>query len=105
VVEGDLHISQGAVLEGAVKVKGRTTVDDGASLLAALVSVGDASVGAACQLSGPVLCESSLALGRAVVVGSQGALTTVSAPQISLSDAVTVHGTLWARESGRVLRS
>jgi hypothetical protein len=105
IVEGDLHISQGAVLEGAVKVKGRTTVDDGVRLHAALVSVGDTAVGAACQLVGPVVCESSLALGRAVVVGSEAALTTVSAPQITLADAVTVHGCLWAHDCGRVLRA
>jgi len=105
VIEGDLHISQGTVLEAALKVKGRTTVDDGVRLQAALVSVGDASIGSACWLAGPVVCEARLALGRAVVVGSDAALTTVSAPQITLADAVTVHGTLWAREHGRVLRA
>lgn len=104
IVEGDLHISQGAWMQSAVKVKGCTTVDAGVRMDAAMVSVGILSVGAACQLAGPVLCESGLSLGRAVVVGRENALSTVSAPQISLADAVTVHGSVWAREAGRVVR-
>ncbi len=105
IVEGDLHISQGALMQSPVKVKGRTTVDAGVRMDASLVSVGTLAVGAACRLAGPVICESALSLGRAVVVGSEQALSTVSAPQISLSDAVTVHGSLWAREAGRVVRA
>ncbi|MEY2839777.1 MAG: hypothetical protein RJB60_2076 [Pseudomonadota bacterium] len=105
IVEGDLHIAQGAVMEAAVKVKGRTTVDAGVRMKAALVSVGATAVGAACHLAGPVVCEAALALGRAVVVGSEQAMTTASAPQITLADAVTVHGSLWAHEAGRVLRA
>jgi len=105
VVDGDLHIAQGAVMQAAVKVKGRTTVDAGVRMQAALVSVGSTAVGAASHLAGPVVCEAGLALGRAVVVGSEHALTTVSAPQITLADAVTVHGSLWAHDAGRVLRA
>lgn len=105
IVEGDLHISQGAVMQSPVKVKGRTTVDAGVRMEAALVSVGTLAVGAACQLAGPVLCESALFLGRAVVVGTERALSTVSASQISLADAVTVHGSIWARDAGRVVRA
>jgi hypothetical protein len=105
IVEGDLHISQGAVMQMPVKVKGRTTVDAYAQLEASLVSVGTLAVGAGCQLAGPVLCESALFLGRAVVVGSEHALSTVSAPQINLAEAVTVHGSICARDAGRVVRA
>jgi hypothetical protein len=105
IVEGDLHIAQGAIMDAAVKVRGRTTVDAGVHMKAALVSVGATAVGAACHLAGPVVCEAALALGRAVVVGSEQAMATVSAPQITLADGVTVHGSLWAHEAGRVLRA
>lgn len=105
IVEGDLHISQGALMMSSVKVKGRTTLDAGVRMEAALVSVGTLSVGAACHLAGPVVCESGLSLGRAVVVGSEQALSSVSATQISLADAVTVHGSVWARDAGRVVRA
>lgn len=105
VVDGDLHIAQGAVMLRAVKVKGRTTVDQGVRMQAALVSEGDTAVGAACHLAGPVACEGKLALGRAVVVGSEQALSSVSALHVTLADAVTVHGSLCAHEAGRVLRA
>jgi len=63
------------------------------------------ALGARCDVVGPVVGESQVLLGRAVQVGSLEALTTVTAQDITLSEAVCIHGSVWAREAGRVRRA
>ena len=83
---------------------GKTT-DADVRFDAAVVSQGPMALGARCDVAGPVVGESQVMLGRAVEVGTLDALTTVTAQEITLSEAVCIHGSVWARESGRVRRA
>ena len=105
VVDGDLHIGQGAWLQAPLKVKGRLTTDADVRFDGAVVSQGAMALGARCDVVGPVVGESQVLLGRAVHVGSLEALTTVTAQEVTLSEAVCIHGSVWAREAGRVRRA
>ena len=51
-----------------------------------------------------MVSETAVLLGAGCTVGAPGCPATVAAPRIEVAPGVVVHGTLWASESGRLVK-
>jgi cytoskeletal protein CcmA (bactofilin family) len=102
VVQGHLVIHRGAGIDGSIKAHGDVRLDPGVSVTGAVVSTRSISAVGRCTLGGPVLSEREVRLGAGSVVGALGAPATVAAPVIRIEPGVVVHGTVWARDDGRL---
>jgi len=103
VIRGKLHIHSGARVCGSVKSVKDMLIEDGVSVEGSLISARKMRIGPRCAVHGPVIAERELAIAAGTRCGSQQYPTTVSAPSIELEEGVVVFGTVWARESGRVV--
>jgi hypothetical protein len=78
-------------------------IEDGVSVEGSLISARKMRIGPRCSIHGPVIAERELAIAGGTRCGTRQYPTTVSAPCIELEEGVVVFGTVWARESGRVV--
>ena len=105
VIRGRLHIHSGARICGSVKSVKDMVIEDGVSVEGSLISARKMRIGPGCAIHGPVIAERELAIAAGTRCGTGQYPTTVSAPWIELEEGVVVFGTVWARESGRVVAS
>ncbi len=103
VTRGKLHIGAGARVLGSVKSNGHMIVDSVVSVEGSLISATTMHVGPNCRIAGPVLAEHGIVIESGTHCGAPGSPTTVSAPTIELEEGVSVFGSLWARNEGRVV--
>jgi predicted acyltransferase (DUF342 family) len=103
VTRGTLHIGAGARVLGSVKSNGHLAMDSGASVEGSLISATTMHIGPDCHIGGPVLAEHGIVIESGAHCGAPGSPTTVSAPTIEMEEGVSVFGSLWARNEGRVI--
>jgi len=103
VVRGNLRIGSGAQVFGSVKSGKELVAESGAVIDGSLISSKKLLIGPRCLVRGPIISERSLIIEAGAQCGDPDAPTTVSATRISVSPAVIVFGTVWAREQGEVL--
>ncbi|MEM1095155.1 MAG: hypothetical protein AAGJ10_11185 [Bacteroidota bacterium] len=121
LIQGDLDIPSGSVLDGDYVVHGTTTLSDDVTINGALKSYGPITTGARCTvthalmteqhltlgpdntLGGPVLAETHLDAAPGLQVGSASSLATLSASTIALRPTSRVYGTVWAKDGGKVV--
>lgn len=103
VARGTLRIGAGARMLGSVKGHRSVVLEDKAAVSGSLISSGELRVGHACRIGGPILAERCIEISSEVVCGLPDAPTTVSSPIVHAAEGSLFHGTLWARETGRVM--
>ncbi|MEM6645176.1 MAG: hypothetical protein AAF730_02880 [Bacteroidota bacterium] len=121
LIQGDLDVPSGSVLDGDYVVHGSTTLGDDVIINGALKSYGAITTGARCTvthalmteqhltlgpdntLGGPVLAETHLDAAAGVQVGSPSSSATLSASTITLRPGSRVYGTVWAKDGGKVV--
>lgn len=102
MVSGSLRIGAGSVVRRSVKSKGPMTIEHNVWVRGSVVSNSDVTIDADCAIGGIVVAERAVTIGHRTRIGSEDALSTVSAPEISVAPGAVAHGTVWARERGRV---
>ncbi len=101
VASGDIWIGEGTRITGSVKSNRHLRIARGCVLQGAVVAAEDLRVGPDCRVNGPAVAEGSLEAESGAVFGFPEKLTSVTAPRITVAAGAVIHGTLWARESGR----
>jgi len=104
VTSGELRFGPGCEVAGSLKSNAALHLGAGARVEGAVVAVGALFIGEGCYVRGPVVSESVVHLGGASVVGLSAHPTSISAPRVVAGPEARVHGTVWAREEGRVAR-
>jgi cytoskeletal protein CcmA (bactofilin family) len=99
IVIGNVVVSEGARVEGSIKAHGTMHVKTGAVVVGALSARGRIVVEDGARLSGPVISETSIIIGAAVV-GIASKRTTVTAPRVELRTGATVYGAVMAADGG-----
>ena len=79
--QGTMHIKSRAVVMGSLAARERIVIEDGA------------------RLSGPVISETSIVVGAAVV-GIASKRTTVTAPRVELRAGATIYGAVMSADGG-----
>lgn len=90
-IMGSLKSHQGMRLEQNVRIDG------------GVVSEHNLKIGKGCMIKGPIVGEKTVTIGAGSIVGSLKFPTTITAPVIHIEEGAIVHGTLWARDVGKVL--
>ncbi len=103
VVRGTLRIGAGARVCGSLKSGKDLVLESGVSVEGSLISGQRMHVSPNCILTGPMIAEHGMFLGTATVCGSPERPTTVTSPVIEVEEGALIFGSLWARESGRVV--
>jgi len=103
VVRGRLRIGSGARVSGSVKSTKDMTLENGVAIAGSLISAQGMRIGRDCAVHGPVIAEHAIFIAAETCCGNAQNPTTVSAPEIEIEEGAQVFGTLWARESGRVV--
>jgi predicted acyltransferase (DUF342 family) len=103
VVRGTLSVGAGARVCGSLKSGKDMILEGGVRVEGSLISGERMHVGPDCSLYGPIIAERGMFLGSATVCGAPERPTTVTSPAIEVQEGALVFGTLWARESGRVV--
>ena len=102
VTEGTLDVGSGSWMRAAIKGKKDLKLGAGCRCDDAVIAGNALEIGEDCQLTGPLISESSIVLKRGSIVGTEDHPTTVTAPRISIEPGVVVFGSIWARELGKV---
>ncbi len=103
VARGTLRIGSCARMLGSVKGHRSVVLANNIQVNGSLISSGELRVGADCHIAGPILAEHHVQFASGVVCGAPDSPTTVSSPVIEAMDGTLFFGTLWARETGRVI--
>jgi len=103
VARGTLHIGPGARMVGSVKGHGSVVLEERVVVSGSLISSGELRIGRACRIGGPILAERRIEISSQTVCGMPDMPTTVSSPIVHATEGSLFHGTLWARETGRVV--
>jgi len=121
LVQGDLNVPNGSVLDGDYVVHGTTTLGDDVRVNGALKSYGAITTGAQCTvthalmteqyltlgpdntLGGPVLADTHIDAASGLQVGTSSSLATLSASTIALRPQSRIYGTVWAKDGGKVV--
>ena len=104
VCAADLWLGAGCHATGSLKARGDLVVDEGCRVSGSVFAEGLIRLGPRCRVLGSVVSETEIVLGAGCLIGAPGHPATVAAPRITVALGAVVHGTLWAGESGRVMR-
>lgn len=120
LVDGDLVLDPGEVLDGSLVVRGALTLRSGATVNGSVTCYGDLTVGESARIfgaafsrqsvwlaaesfvAGPCVADRAIRLGQSATVGMENARSTVSAPRIESHAYAAVFGIIHATESGQV---
>jgi hypothetical protein len=103
VVRGNLTVGAGARVCGSLKSGKDIVLESGVCVEGSLISGERMRIGSNCSIYGPIIAERGMFLASATVCGGPGRPTTVTSPVIEIQEGSLMFGTLWARESGRVV--
>lgn len=119
--DGDVELPGGSVLEGDLIVRGSITVGPSCTIHGSIKSYLDIVIGAGSVIEGSCFAHGKIALGRGgrvfgqlssitaiacedgCMVGRPGRPASTIAPDITIIGACRFHGSLWARNTGRIL--
>jgi cytoskeletal protein CcmA (bactofilin family) len=103
VTRGKLIVRAGARVAGSVKSNKDMLLEHGAIVEGSVISAEQMVIGQNCSLRGPVIAERKMIIRTGTNCGDANGSTTVSSPEIEVEEGVLIFGTLWARQSGRVV--
>ena len=103
IVIGNVVVSEGARVEGSIKAHGTMHVRTGAVVMGSLSARGRIVIEDGARLSGPVISETNVVVGAAVI-GIASRRTTVTAPRVELRTGATVYGAVMAADGGASLK-
>ncbi|MGH9736239.1 MAG: hypothetical protein ACRD8A_16830 [Candidatus Acidiferrales bacterium] len=103
VARGTLRIGAGARMLGSAKGHRSVVLEEKAVVCGSLISSGELYISRDCRIGGPILAERRIEISSGTVCGMPEAPTTVSSPVVHATEGSSFHGTLWARETGRVV--
>lgn len=104
VTRGKLHVRAGARIVGSLKSTKDMFLEAGVVIEGSAISAEGMVVGRGCALHGPVIAERWMAIHSGTRFGSTEKPTTVSSLMIEAEGGVLLNGTLWARQSGKVVQ-
>lgn len=104
VCGADVWLGAGCNANGSLKARGEVVTDEGCRIAGSVFAEGVVELGPGCSVRGSVVSETAVLLGAGCTVGAPDCPATVAAPRIEVAPGVVVHGTLWASESGRVMK-
>ena len=103
VTRGNLIIRAGARVAGSVKSNKDMLLEQGVMVEGSVISAEQMVIGKNCTLHGPVIAERQMTIRTGAKCGDANKPTTVSSPEIEVQEGALIFGTLWARQSGRVV--
>ncbi|MEO6383717.1 MAG: hypothetical protein ABIO30_04590 [Thermomonas sp.] len=119
--DGDIDLPEGSVLEGDLIVRGSITLGPSCTIHGSIKSYLDIVIGAGSVIEGSCFAHGKIALGRGsrvlgqlssitaiacedgCMVGRPGRPASTIAPDITIIGTCRFHGSLWARNTGRIL--
>jgi carbonic anhydrase/acetyltransferase-like protein (isoleucine patch superfamily) len=102
VVRGAVRIGQNARVEGSIKSHEDMRIEDGAVIEGSVISGRDLELGRACAVSGPAVASNRLTIHADCRIGTETHPTSAIAPFIFVDPGVSICGTVWARNYGKV---
>lgn len=105
IVRGKVRLGADCVIRGSIKAYGDVEVGRGSIIEGSCFSHGHILLQRDCRVSGQVSSIISISFADACMIGRPGRPASTIAPQISISGSCRLHGSLWARNSGRTLRA
>jgi len=102
IVTGELRIASGARLFGSAKSYKNAVLEEGACVHGSIVCGETIRLGPRSFVTGPVMAEGDVVIGRGSQVGAPDALTTISSCGAEIAIGCQLHGTVWARVRGNV---
>ena len=103
IVIGNIIVNEGARIDGSIKAHGTIHVKTGAIIFGSLSARGRIVIEDGARLSGPIISETSIIVGAAVV-GIASKRTTVTAPRVELRSGATVFGAVMAADGGESVK-
>lgn len=119
--DGDIDLPAGSVLDGDLIVRGNVTLGAACTILGSIKSYRDVIIGSGSVIEGSCFARGKIALGRdssvlgqlssiiaiacedGCTVGRPGRPASTIAPDITIIGTCRFHGSLWARNTGRIL--
>lgn len=98
IVRGPLNIGANCRIEASIKAHGLVTVGNRTHISGSIVSTDDIDVGREVEVGGSVIAEGFVIIRQDSVIGTPGALSSITAEHIQLKRGVRVHGSVWARQ-------
>jgi len=102
VARGRIHLAEASHVIGCLKSNHDMELAPNVRIEGSLVSATNLRIGRGCFVMGPVLAEGELVIESGTRIGTPTHPTTVQAPRIRIAPGVTLHGSLFAPERGRV---
>ena len=102
IVTGFLVMGKSSTLIGNIKAREGISIAHGCEVRGAITCDKRIYIFAQAFVTGPVVSERDILIGKGAQVGFPDAPTTVTAANIILEDDVLVHGAVWAHEVGMV---
>ncbi len=99
IVLGNVVVGEGARVQGSIKAHGTMHLKPGAVVMGSITARGRLVVEDGARLSGPVISETTVVIGAAVV-GIASTRTTVAAPRVTLRPGATIYGAVMAADGG-----
>jgi predicted acyltransferase (DUF342 family) len=103
VVLGAARIGRRARIEGGIKSHGTLFLEEDVVVEGSVVSDRSVVLSKGCRVLGPILAEETIYIHPGAIAGTPDKPTTVSAWTILVALGAVCHGTMWARNEGRVV--
>jgi cytoskeletal protein CcmA (bactofilin family) len=103
VTRKEMHVKKDTFIIGALKSHREMRLEENIRIDGGVVSQHNLKIGQGCIIKGPVVAGKTVTIGSGCIIGSLECPTTITAPTIHIEEGAIVHGTLWARNMGRVL--
>ena len=103
VARGRLLIRTGAHVYGSAKSHHEMILEEGVTVGGSLISASKMHIGSNCAVHGPIIAEREIKIATGTRCGTSTLPTTISSLRVLVQEGVVAYGTLWARESGRIV--
>jgi predicted acyltransferase (DUF342 family) len=103
IAKGAVTVGERCRIEGSLKSVKQMTIGQGSIIEGAVIASKDLHIESNCIIVGPVVSESTVTIEAGCVIGSPTLPTTITAPRIRFAEGVVMHGSVWAREDGKIL--
>lgn len=102
IVRGNLRLGAGCVIHGSIKAYGDVEIGPGSQVLGSCFSRGRIGVRHNTRILGQLSSIAAISFEDGCMVGRPGRPASTIAPDISIKGTCRFHGSLWARDNGRI---
>lgn len=103
VTRKEMHVEKDTFIMGGLKSHRKMRLEENVRIDGGVVCQHNLKIGQGCIVKGPVVGGKTVTIGAGSIIGSVECPTTITAPTIHIEEGAIVHGTLWARNMGKVL--